>query len=126
MIRVIVVIREAGKVKPDYSLEFDVPEVPAIGSYISIQRPDKPEPFGEDMIVRHVWWRLKHPETSGFGSDLPKVGQVHEILVECDPATSPWSSDHWNKYLERHVANGDTESFDVARFSISEKDLKQS
>ncbi len=45
MVKINLVVRELGKLKPDYSLDFELPEVPAIGSYISIQRPDHPEPF---------------------------------------------------------------------------------
>jgi hypothetical protein len=44
MVKINLVVRELGKLKPDYSLDFELPEVPAIGSYISIQRPDHPEP----------------------------------------------------------------------------------
>jgi hypothetical protein len=54
MARVTIVIREVGHLKPDYLLDFDLPEVPKPGSYISIQRPDKPELYGEDLIVRQV------------------------------------------------------------------------
>jgi hypothetical protein len=63
MVQINLVVRELGRLKPDYSLDFELPEVPAVGSYISIQRLDHPEPYGEDVIVRKVWWRLKHPET---------------------------------------------------------------
>jgi len=40
MTRAFVVGREVGKLKPDYSLEFEFPEVPKVGDYISIHRPD--------------------------------------------------------------------------------------
>ena len=55
MVKINLVVRELGKLKPDYSLDFELPEVPAVGSYVSIQRPDKPKPYGEDVIVRKVW-----------------------------------------------------------------------
>jgi len=61
MTRITVVNREVEKLNPEYSLEFDIPEIPKPGSYISIHRPDEPEPYGEDMIVEKVWWRLEHP-----------------------------------------------------------------
>jgi len=48
-LHVIIVVREEGRLKLDYSLEFEVPEVPAVGSYISIRRQDKREPWGEDL-----------------------------------------------------------------------------
>ncbi|MBB4373570.1 hypothetical protein GGD63_006393 [Bradyrhizobium sp. cir1] len=81
MTRAIVVVREVGKLNPEYSLEFDLPEVPRVGSYISINRPDNPEPYSEDMIVEKVWWRLHHPETrAGFSASEPaKIGKLTEI-----------------------------------------------
>jgi hypothetical protein len=44
MVKVHIVIRQIGRLKPDYSLDFELPEVPRIGDYISIHRPDRPEP----------------------------------------------------------------------------------
>lgn len=127
MPEIIVVVRELGGVKPDYSLPFNVPEVPALGSYLSIQRPNKPAPFGEDLIVRHVWWRLAHPETGGYASDPPKVGSLIEIFVECDMALGPHSSDHWRKMLEAARDRGvAVVEFDVARIAIRESDLGSS
>lgn len=125
MVRVIVVVRELGGLKPDYSLNFDLPEVPSIGSYISVQRPDKPEPFGEDLIVRKIWWRLKHPKTGVTASQPAKIGSLTEIFVECDPALSPYSSDDWRRLAEGGKNRGiDVEEFEVARFSVRESDLK--
>lgn len=123
MIRVNIVIREVGKLKPDYSLEFDLPEVPSVGSYISIQRPDKPKPYGEDMIVRQVWWRLNHPETAGYGTEPLKVGDLGEIMVECEPAIGPYSSDAWRESLEMQSGHARIEQFEVARVSIREREL---
>lgn len=125
MVLVNVVVRELGSLKPDYSLDFDLPEVPAIGAYISVQRPDKQEPFGEDLVVRKVWWRLKHPETGGFGSHPTKVGSLKEIFVECDPALSPYSSDDWRRLADGAKQRGiEVDEFEVARFSVRESDLK--
>jgi hypothetical protein len=125
VVRVIVFVREFGKLKPDFSLNFDLPEVPAIGSYISIQRPDNPEPFGEDLIVRKVWWRLKHPETAGFASQPAKIGSVKEIFVECDPALSPYSSDSWRRLAEGAKSRGvEVEAFKVSRFGVPESGPK--
>jgi|GEM_PF-4143095 len=45
MPRVVIVVREVGKLNPEYSLEFELPEIPTIGSYISINRPDNPDPY---------------------------------------------------------------------------------
>jgi hypothetical protein len=119
MARVLIVVREVGRLKPDYSLDFELPEVPAVGAYISIHRPDKPEPYGEDMIVEKVWWQLSHPETAGFGGDPPKVGKLKEIVVECVPAIGPHSSDHWRDMLEGYRARGtDVPEFEIARVQI--------
>jgi hypothetical protein len=118
MTRVNVIIREAGSLKPDYSLDFDLPEVPKPGSYISIQPPDKPDPYGEDLIVEKVWWGLKHPETAGFGSGPAKIGSVVEIFVECSPAIGPWSSDAWRDGLKAAIARGDVKTFEVSRLSV--------
>jgi hypothetical protein len=119
MTRVVIVVREVGRLKPDYSLEFDLPEVPQPGSYISIQRPDQPEPYGEDLIVQQVWWRLKHPEIGGFGSEPPKVGATTEILVECAQAIGPYSTDRWRDTLTGKRANGiEVPELEVARVSI--------
>ena len=127
MVRVVVVIREIGRTKPDYSLTFDLPEVPAVGSYLSIQRPDKPAPYGEDVVVRHAWWRLNHPETSGFApSGADKIGGFNEIMLECDPAISPYSSDQWRRTLEAAQARGvEVPTFDVARFAVSEAEVTE-
>jgi hypothetical protein len=124
MIKVCIIIREPGRTKPDYSLDFNLPTLPRKGDYISVQRPDKPSPWGEDMIVREIWWRLNHPETGGSSSSQPKVGAVHEIMIECEPATSPYSSDNWKKYVEGYSSPKDVPTFDVARLDVREGDLK--
>lgn len=124
MLKITVVIREVGRVSPDYSLEFELPVLPRVGDYISIQRPDKPEPYGEDLIVRQVWWRLNHPETEGYGSSTPKLGSVTEIYVECDPAVGPWSSDQWRDGLQHAVEAGQVEELKVGRMSIRQDAMK--
>jgi hypothetical protein len=125
MPKVTIVIRELGRAKPDYSLDFDLPELPRIGDYLSIHRPDKPEPFGEDIIVRRIWWRLEHPETRTVTSGTPKIGGLKEIMVECEPAIGPYSSDAWRTQLERARANGaKVETFEIERVSVRESDLK--
>ena len=115
MVEVIVVVRESGTVETDFSLNFELPEIPRIGEYISIRRLDQREPFGEDVRIRHVWWRLHHPETNGFASsDKPAIGKLVEIFVECDPALSPYSCDSWRRSLES-ARSGTVEEFNVAR-----------
>ena len=102
----IVVCEGRGSKKPSFSLDFNLPQVPSVGDYISIQRPDV-DPYCEDVIVRHVWWLLLHPEAATVDSGL--IGQVDTIFVECDPATGPWSSDRWRD------DNYDAPVFDVDR-----------
>ncbi len=107
MVRVIISVRELGGLKPEYSLEFGLPAVPAVGSYISIQRPDAPEPYGEDLVVRHVWWRLKHPDTGDGTTEIEMtMGSLTEIFVECDTAIGPYSSEQWRKRAEVAKAKG--------------------
>jgi hypothetical protein len=80
---------------------------------------------GEDVVVRKVWWRLKHPEAAAKASYPPKFGAVREILVECEIATSPWSSDRWLKLAEAARARGvKVEAFEVARLNMRERDPK--
>ncbi len=67
------------------------------------------------MIVRQVWWPLSHPQTDGAVSDGPeKIGMLHEVILECDPALSPYSSDKWRRGLG-DGKNPDIEILEVAR-----------
>lgn len=116
MVEVIIVVREPGSGAPDYSLTFELPEVPAIGSYISINRPDLRDPLGEDLIVRHVWWRLFHPATgSGDPAEAESRGRTVEIFIECDPAIGPYASQRWR---QSHEGRPEVENFNVARRRI--------
>ena len=125
MVRVRIVVRKRGTPKPDYSLVFELPELPGIGDYISIHRPDCPEPYGEDIIVRHIWWRLDHPEAPGVvDRETEKIGGVHEICVECDQALGPYPSARWRKEAEFAKQRGvAVEVFDIARYSVRESEL---
>ncbi|MFL6844329.1 MAG: hypothetical protein ACJ8ER_05550 [Allosphingosinicella sp.] len=120
MVRFIVMVREPGRLKPDYSLEFVASELPREGDYLSVQRPDHERPFGEDMIVAKVWWRLSHPETGPVALDPQMAGSVDEIFVECVPAIGPWSSDRWRDSLERAGAP----SLEVSRLSVRESEIE--
>src|SRR5262245_7986063 len=125
MVRVEVVVRELGHSKPEYSLKFVLPHLPRVGDYISIYRPDR-KLHTEDLIVRHVWWLLDHPETGGFEQDDRKIGTVRDIFVECDQALGPYANDQWRKTLTARKECGlDVPEFDVARFSVPEADLAQ-
>jgi hypothetical protein len=125
MVKVTVLVREVGKLKPDFEVDFDLPEIPTVGSYISIQRPEHEAEWGEDVVVRKVWWRLKHPETAAHASDPPGFGTVRQIIAECDVATSPWSSDKWLKSADAARAEGmNVEAFEVQRLNIRHTDLE--
>jgi hypothetical protein len=127
MVQVIIVVREVGRQKPDYSLKFELPEVPKVGSYISIRRPDTPEPYSEDLIVREVWWRLHHPETRTMiaGDEPENAGRLVEIFVECDPAIGPYASDRWREMLQGALERGTVEEFPIERFSVRQRDLSK-
>jgi hypothetical protein len=126
MVQVNIVVLEIGKLKPDFSLDFELPEVPAVGSYISILRPDTPEPYGEDLVVRKIWWRLKHPETRGAESPLAQIGSFHEIFVECNQAAGPYSSASWLLLLDSAKKRGvEIEEFHVSRLSAPESEIRR-
>src|SRR5688500_1880848 len=101
MVRFRVMVREPGRLEPDYSVLVEAPALPREGDYLSVQRPDHERPFGEDMIVAKVWWRFSYPETGAVASDPPEVGWLDEVFVECSPAIGPWSSDPWRDSLSR-------------------------
>ena len=120
----IVVVREIGCTKPDYSIEFEAPTLPTIGSYLSIHRPDAKHGHTEDLVVRHVWWRLHSPTIGYLAKDEPRIGHVVDIQVECDQAIGPHSRDHWRANLEAARERGvAVEEFNVSRFSISEAEI---
>lgn len=126
LVEVVLVVREPGRLKPDYSLKFALPAVPNVGDYISIYRPDS-KLHTEDVVVRHVWWHVRHDETDAFGDgdEEPLVGRVREIIVECDPAIGPFARDRWRDQLEARAERGKVvERFEVERFSLRESDLR--
>jgi hypothetical protein len=119
MIQAIVVVRETGKLKSEYSLAFEFPELPKVGDYISIHGPDVRQPLGEDLIVRAIWWRLEHPETHGYSSNS-EAGTVREIFVECDIAIGPYASETWKKRIEAARKRGvEVPEFQVARMPLA-------
>ena len=114
MERITVVVRKAGGLEPDYSVKFEVPTIPRVGTYLSIHRDGSPRPFGEDLIVRQVWWRLEHPD--GDRDASTSVGKVEEIIVECAKAIGPYSTETWRKELLLAEKRGvEVEEFDLSR-----------
>ena len=109
MVEICLVVREVGKLSVEFSLHFEVPEVPRVGEYVSIETHDIRPPYSMDVVVRKVWWRLKHA-----GDD--SLGNLIEIFVECDTAVSPYSSPSWEKRKQIAAARGvEIEAFEVAR-----------
>ncbi len=96
-----------------------------MGDYISVQRPAAPRPWGDDLVVRQVWWRLDHPETRAVVPENTElIGTLHELFVECDQAIGPWSSDAWRDSLESAEQRGiKIEKLKVARYSCRQSDL---
>lgn len=124
MVRVIVIVREIGRLSPDYGLPFDLPEIPKVGDYISVFRPDATTRT-EDVIVRHVWWQLDSPERlDDLSTREPRAGKIKEITLECDVAVGPWAGDHWLKLADAGRQRGAVEEFEVARVRSAEADLK--
>lgn len=122
----IVNVREIGRLKPDYSLEFEAPALPTIGSYLSVERPDSKHGHTEDLVVRRVWWRLHYPSNDGFATEPVPIGSVVDIQVECDQAIGPHSRDQWRKTLEAARDRGiEVEEFDVARFALTEAEMNR-
>ena len=100
MIKFTVVVRNVSSVYPDHFMDFEAPELPREGEYISIHRPDIPPPCTQDMVVKKVWWQLDHP-TKGEEEDTQEVGTLKGIFVECAPAIGPYSSKEWLGMVDR-------------------------
>jgi len=103
----------------------NLPEMPRVGDYISVFRPDAPH-HSEDLVVRHVWWQLNHPETGGVAFGEPLVGDLREAVVECDVALGPYASDKWRLMASGAEARGATvDKFKVERFAVRQSDLEK-
>ena len=101
----------------DYSLEFDLPGVPQHGDYISVRRPETQGTA--DFIVRRTWWGLSHPETrvSSPGTEAPLYGKAEGLMVECEYAIGPHSSDsHKTMYEAYVVRKGIRREFDETAY----------
>ena len=95
-----------------------------MGDYISVFRPDAPH-HSEDLVVRHVWWHLRHPETRPVATGEPLQGDLQDIMVECDVALGPYASDSWRVMAGGAESRGATvDKFKVERFSVRQSDLK--
>lgn len=104
-------------------LPFDLPEVPKVGDYIFIFRPD-PETHTEDVIVRHVCWPLGSPEDPGIVSRSPSmVGMVRDILVECEVALGRYARDSWRVWADAAKVRGtEVVAFHAGRSSVPDSE----
>ena len=90
----------------DYSLDFELPELPNPGDYVSFTRPD--EEGVHDFIVRRCWWRLHHP-TKGLsmeGHEAKVNGMLTGAMVECEFALTPYSSESHKKSCAMYKGRG--------------------
>ena len=94
----------------DYSLDFDMPAVPRPGDYISIRRPIKAAsefPGTCDFIVRRTWWSLDYPNNDLYQSEGEEVyGTTTNVIVECEFAIGPWSSEEHKRMVAMYEARG--------------------
>ena len=114
MLDVIIAVREPGRLKPDWSGRFELPEIPAVGSYITINRPGEAAPWGEEMIVKKIWWMLFNPNAAKADGGREPRGQVKQIVVVCEAALGPFSTKAWRK---AHEGRSGVQTFEVSRFS---------
>ncbi len=110
MVEVIAVVRNVGRLMPNRFQRLVLPDIPAVGSYISLQGADGTSPTGEDLIVRQVWWRVRCSPDAPSASQT--AGSLKEIFLECDPAIGPYSSTEWRQSLGN---NPEIEVFEAAR-----------
>jgi hypothetical protein len=97
MIKFSLIVRTRLGAAPHYVLDFEAPQLPREGDYLSVRRPVTGA-ASEDMIVRKVWWRFAHPMQAVFDTDY-HVGALTEAIVECEAATSLYSSEAWRERL---------------------------
>jgi hypothetical protein len=114
MLEVIIAVREPGRLKPDTSARFELPEIPAIGSYITVNRPGESAPWGEEMIVKKIWWILHSPSGSTVEDSPEHIGTAKQIIVLCEAAIGPFSTKSWRR---AHEGRPGVQAFEVSRFS---------
>jgi hypothetical protein len=117
--KIIVVVRKPGTFTRDHDLTFNVPAVPEVGSYISMLL-SKESSASEDVIVRHIWWHLRAPESddsSDSTNEEVSSGDVDTIMVECDVALGPYASNSWRQWAVAAEERGvKVERFETSRF----------
>jgi hypothetical protein len=92
----------------DYSIPFELPEIPRAGDYISIQRSN--QAGTENFIVRRTWWNLEFDEAA-------KTGTCTEVWVECEFALSPFASENHKRACESYkIKKGELKEFDESMY----------
>lgn len=124
MPKVTIAVRDIGRHKLDYQIVFDLPEVPKVGDYISVTRPDD-APWTEDYIVRKVWWQLDYPHTGAYATGDER-GKLSDIVVIVEQAIGPQSADRWRDGLERQRDNGrEVEEFEIPGLGARQDHFKK-
>lgn len=98
--RILLVAVPPGGGEAEYSLGMECPAVPSVGDYITVMRnyvngaPSADYNGTEDFIVRRVRWQFTWPDTGAAYHDVDSspVGEIAEIVVECEMAIGAFSS----------------------------------
>lgn len=89
----------------EYSLDFELPGVPQPGDYISVTRPGT-EGMA-DFIVRRCWWQLSYPNDELYrDADSQTKGKVEYLLVQCEYALGPHSSEEHKRSVDSYRNQG--------------------
>lgn len=100
MFDVTISVRDARRLQSARSYSFRLPSLPRKGDVISIQRFEKDSPWGKDMVVEGIWWRLEDPSPTDSLIETVETGGLNMIVVECSPAIGPYSSNQWRDYVQ--------------------------
>jgi hypothetical protein len=92
----------------EYSLEFELPGVPNVGDYVSVQRTG--QNGTEDFVVRGCWWELEHP-TNQTGSPPNRQGSVQFLHVKCEAVLGPRSTPGHQDWCRRAADGKEVERF---------------
>lgn len=98
------VVVPPGGGETDYSLDFDLPELPRPGDYICVSRPDRNG--HENFIVRRTWWMLDFPMRESDEGNKNIVGTISKVFVECEFANGPYDSESHKKSCEMYKNRG--------------------
>ena len=114
--KVTLVFVPPGGGEADYSLEFELPELPQAGDYISISRPAEEGTI--DFIAKRTWWSLDYPSSELYADpNNPVQGTFQSAMVECEVAIGPRSSaSHIRSCKGYEARKGKLLEFDVSTY----------